>query len=161
MLYYFLERDWMELNDRIRSVNKKVEDAGKDVGESCSQGAETFHDNAPYEEAVRAMQLNSSRLRELVNIQQEAEVIPYPSNPNKVVIGSVVKVLDMDTDDLEVFQIGSYIAFFPKQISYTSPLAKLLLGVPKYHSKRGKVGDRERELLVLDIMESEDKHSEE
>ena len=151
MAYYFLREDLDILNQMIRRVHELVKDSGRQIGESCTEGAETYHDNFSYEEAVRTFSLNTARFMELIRIQGQIMLVEPDQNHKIVSIGSTVKILDMDTDELETFQIGSYLVFREGAISYTSPLARLLLGASLGYIRKGIIGSREREFLILEI----------
>lgn len=154
-MYYFLRKDLEMLDRMIADINNKVKQSGKDIGDSCHQSAETYHDNAPYEEAVRSMALYSTYLKSLWDIWNQSQVIEPAQNTDQVRIGHKVILLDMNTDELIKIRIGSYRVFDDNAISYTSPLAQLILGAPQGHIRKGMVGDRQRELMVLSI-EKED-----
>ena len=77
-MYYFLREDFEVLSRLVADINERVRQSGQDVGESCRQAAETYHDNAPYEEAMRSMEFNATRLQSLLVIQRNAEIIQAP-----------------------------------------------------------------------------------
>lgn len=49
-MFYFLPDDFEDLNDQIEQICERIEELGKEAGESCQQGAETWHDNFAFEE---------------------------------------------------------------------------------------------------------------
>ena len=51
MTRYFLREDFEGLNRKIEEILKEQRKAGQSMGESTRQGAETFHDNAPFDAA--------------------------------------------------------------------------------------------------------------
>ena len=44
-MFYFLPEDFEDLNDQIEQICEKIKELGKEAGESCQEGAETWHDN--------------------------------------------------------------------------------------------------------------------
>jgi transcription elongation GreA/GreB family factor len=156
-MFYFLQGDLDKLIIIINGIKQKLRESGQDIGESCRQAAETYHDNAPYEEAVRSFEFHSIRLSSLVEIRQSAEIIRPPENNDKVRVGHRVRILDMVSDEIICFTVGSYLVFSDDHVSYNSPLAKLLLGAKVGEIKSGRVGNRDRELLILEIIAPENK----
>ena len=128
-----------------------MKETGRQMGESCS-GGETFHDNAPYEEAVRNQGLLSTRLRALVSVRNEASIVaPNPSN-DTVSIGKTVTVQDALTRDVSTFRIGSYMTLTDETAaSYNSPIGRLLMGARIGEIRKGKIAGKERQLLVQEI----------
>lgn len=141
---YFLVDDLEILKKRIKAASEDYKQAAKDAGEACQQGAETTHDNFPFEQAQRDMGLHSQRVADLKRVFARAVVAPTQSVCDKTVgVGSIVKVLDFDTDEYRWIKIGSYLIFTSddkevllpdkrrvqmESISYNSPLGKVLFG---------------------------------
>lgn len=148
---YFLQVDIDDLNERIDKIMEQVQAAGQDMGISCRQSAETYHDNAPYEEAVRSFEFYTTRIRELIRIQREIRLILPPKTNKRVVVGTTVTVLDLVAQEQATFAIGSFLVFRPGRISYKSPLAKLLIGAGVGSIRKGVIADQERQFRVVKI----------
>jgi len=152
MNYYFLLEDLDKLNEHIFKINARIKNIGKEMGASCQEGAETFHDNFAFEDGERQQQMWSKRLNELLHINNNATIYKPDSKLNKVCIGSVVTLYDEVTEEIKTIQIGSYMTFNNgKSISYNAPLSKILLGAFEGDVRKGKIGDRFRSYEVLEI----------
>ena len=153
MPYYFLKEDLDALRARVRELEEDLRVVGRELGEACSQSAETWHDNAPYEEAVRESKLLSRRLKELVDVLREAELVTPPSSAAKrVSIGRNVTVLDLDTGEELAFTVGSYLVLDnAERRSYRAPLVRLLILAEEGDIREGKIGNRHRAFEVVRI----------
>jgi len=151
-MFYFLREDFEELNARIRKLYERIKKLGKEAGESCQEGAETWHDNFAFEESQRQQHMWSIQLHELIRIRNEARVIEPDPRTNKVSIGKVVTIQDIDTGEKRTFRIGSYRVFKKKEdVSYNAPLARILLGARVGEERKGRIGNREKRFRILKI----------
>ena len=124
--YFFLE-DIKVLEESIKDLRSKIKELGKEQAEAVKQSTEIFgHDDACQEAIYQERRVVSSRLEELTQIFNNSVVV-NPSDSYEVVrIGATVKLSDGRT-----LRVGSYmvLADYPiANISYNSPLGKLLLG---------------------------------
>lgn len=134
-MYYFLKADFDTLSAEIEKIVDTIKALGQEGGKSCSEGAETFHDNFAHEDSQRQQFMWSTRLRELIRIRNQSRVFE-PQIGDKVSLGTKVTVEDDNTGETRIMQIGSFMVFDNKEglvISYDAPLARMLIG--------GKVGD--------------------
>lgn len=150
-MFYFLENDLRQLDLEIQKLRDRVGEDGQAMGEGCNQAAETYHDNAPYEEAVRSFQMDSKRLHELLAIRSRAYPTTRSSDTKRVQIGLEVDIEDVITGEQQTLEIGSHTIFDDKRVSYRSPIAKLIIGAPKGAVREGKVGKTVKQLKILDI----------
>ena len=150
-MYYFFPNDLSELKRKIKQIEARVREDGNDMGDSCNQSAETYHDNAPYEEALRSFELGVNRLSDLKRIEHQARLISLPLNAKTVSAGTVVTILDLDGNQEQIFRIGSYLVFKDREISYRSPLAKLLIGAAVGDIREGKIGKVKKKFRILAI----------
>lgn len=142
--HYFLREDLEALNESIRDIDDRIRDVLRQSGDSCGEGADTWHDNFEYEEGQRGAYMWSNRLRELVALRATAElVIPAPSG-NEVLIGRIVTIEDESTKDISTFQIGSYMILKRRSgrevISYAAPVAAILIGAKAGDVRKGLIG---------------------
>jgi transcription elongation GreA/GreB family factor len=86
----------------------KSEKSGKEMGKSCQEGAETFHDNFAYEDGKRQQYMLSGRIRELIRIRNQARVLLDPPRGDTVSIGRTVTVEDEHTGETRTIKIRSY-----------------------------------------------------
>lgn len=147
-MYFFLKDDLLDIDKKVVELVDRLKKVGEMVGESCREGAETYHDNFGYEEGVRQMHMLSSEIKRLASIKKNAQVVDGNVKKDKVKIGCSVEYLDQDTKEIKKVFIGSYMILSPKPadylpISYMTPLAKILLN--------GKVGDIRQGLINFNL----------
>lgn len=90
-----------------------------------------LRENAEYEAAKHALNLNEIRIRELEEKVASAEIIDRSAiDKSKIFIGAKVKVLDLDYNDEEFYELTGSEESDPSagKISVNSPVAKALLG---------------------------------
>ncbi|OGI98633.1 hypothetical protein A3H53_01295 [Candidatus Nomurabacteria bacterium RIFCSPLOWO2_02_FULL_40_10] len=152
-MYYFLKEDLDELNRRLTDLRTKADLVKREKGEFTKQSAETWHDNAPFEEAERQYKLLSSQLGELLRLKEQAQEVEPPFSKNKVAIGLKVTFKDMASGALTTFMVGSYMVLVNEEsnISYASPLAQLILGARVGEIREGIVGSSWKTLKVTKI----------
>ncbi len=152
---YFTRGDYEKLQKKIRETEDKLDEVSKQIGEACQQSSETYHDNFPFEEAVRQQGLWSRKLRDLIDLQRDVEIVHPTADPAEVAIGSSVTVEDMTTGRQETYTIGSHgVAGYsdePNVISYDSPLGDCLMGAQKGNVRILKMPTRISHLLVKEI----------
>ncbi len=153
MTYYFLQEDFEALRARIQDLERELLEVGQEMGEACTQSAETWHDNSPYEEATRHAKFLSQRLRELVDIYNQARVVDPPNGgPKRVALGRMVTVQDLDTGEEMTFKVGSYLVLGNNGTrSYRAPLVRLIISAEEGEIREGQVAGRHRALEVLAI----------
>lgn len=149
--FYFLPEDFAALDRQIREISMKIREIGQEMGASCNEGAETYHDNFAYEDGERQQYMWSSRLRELVAIKNRARIVSEIPVPRKVSIGSRVTILDQETDEEKVLRIGSYMSFQKNTVSYAAPLARILLGSSTGEVRSGRIAGRVRQFEILAV----------
>ncbi len=141
-MYYFLREDFDGLIKEIAKIALRMKELGKEVGQSCKEGAETFHDNFALEDSHRQQRMWSTRLKELSDIRNQARVIDPPQK-DKVALGVTVTIEDENTGETRVMKIGSFMVFDDKDgsvISYAAPLARMIIG--------GKVGETKEAIIA-------------
>src|SRR3989344_1351490 len=139
MINYFLEEDFRGLNQEIAHICDKIKDAGREMGLSCQEGAETFHDNFAYEEGERQQYMWSKRLREIIAIRNNSRVVTPDSGTTRVSLGKKVTIRDNATGETKTFKIGSFMVFSQETetISYPAPLARLVIGAEAGEMREG------------------------
>lgn len=154
-MYYFLKKDFEALNIEIEKIAEKIKVIGKEMGKSCQEGAETFHDNFAFEDGERQQYMWSSRLRELIRIRNQARVAE-PKKGDQVSFGLTVTIQDVDTDEIQTLKIGSFMVFAKqeeKAISYNAPLARMLLSGKVGEIREAVIANKKRGFLILKIEE--------
>ncbi len=117
------------LNDIKKLKEIDIPSNVQDIQVSASYGDLT--ENAEYEAATERQGFLVSRLHELQVILSNTQLIdPSIYTPNKISFGLTFKIIDIDTEEENVFTlVGGYESNPSKnKISYNSPFAKLFLG---------------------------------
>jgi len=153
-MFYFLKEDFEELNAQIEKLCKKIREIGQEMGKSCQEGAETFHDNFAHEDGERQQYMWSNRLRELIRIRNNACVVDPDSRDDKISIGRLVTIEDEATGKTSTFRIGSYMVLKVQErstFSYNSPLVRMLIGAKKDETRKGVVAGKKKVFQILKI----------
>ncbi|KKR47323.1 MAG: Transcription elongation factor GreA [Parcubacteria group bacterium GW2011_GWA2_40_143] len=153
-MYYFLEEDFKDLNEKIIETINILEKIGKEMGESTTQSSETWHDNFGFEEAKRQYTIFHERLNELTDIRNRAKIVSADLLGNAVAIGKVVVLKDENTGKVETYKIGSYMIFkrLHGYVSYSAPLAKIILGAKAGEAKEGEIGGKKKIFKILTVI---------
>jgi transcription elongation GreA/GreB family factor len=150
--YFFLRHDFARLVEQIETIRTRIREFGQEMGASCGEGAETYHDNFAYEDGVRCQHMWSRRLRELLGILNRAVVVSPAADANRVAIGTTVTYLDLQTDTEHTMSIGSFMTFERAgMISYASPLGSSLVGAEVGDLRYRLLDGEQREMEVLDV----------
>lgn len=153
-MYYFLRKDFEALNAEIEKIADKIKEIGKEMGKSCQEGAETFHDNFAYEDGERQQYMWSGRIRELIRIRNQVRVILEPQKGETVSIGRTITVEDEHTGETRVMKIGSYMVLTEEEgevISYNAPLARMLVGGRVGDTKESVIAGKQKRFRILKI----------
>lgn len=150
-MYKFLTTDYHRLEEEIGKLKTRIKAIGKDMGDSCKEGAETFHDNFAYEQGERDQRMWSQKLREFERLKNHIQIV-QPSNSLVVSIGKRIKIQDGESKEVQMWTIGSYLTFDDGCISYAAPLAKLLIGARAGEMRTGNIGGSVYTFLVLEVI---------
>ncbi len=152
MRYYFLKHDYNELKNQIQYITDKIRAIGQEMGASCEEGAETFHDNFAFEDGERQQQMWTRRLNELRRVQQDAEIIEPSHRTDCVIFGKKVTIYDEALDQEKTVIIGSYLNFSNSgSISYNSPLARLIIGAEAGEVRQGMIAGKKKTVEIVEI----------
>jgi len=156
MTFYFLPADLRKLDLRIEEVKEHIRAVGREMGESCSEGAETFHDNFAYEDGERQLHMWTRRLQELRRVRERAREVTPAGPPEFVRIGRTVRVLELDSGRERTLRIGSYMDFNgDRNVSYASPLGRILVGAQEGDVREGRIAGGITRLEVLEVFADE------
>jgi transcription elongation factor GreA len=137
--YYCTEKGYIKLRDEIQRLDKLVKhDIAKEVAAAAAHG--DLKENAEYSAAKEKQAYYANKLRALqerfsgANVVRKEELLPE----NAVTFGKRVTIKDVNSGDERIFTfLGEGETDFEKGIiSYTSPLARALIG-----HKQGDVVD--------------------
>ena len=150
---YFLREDFEKLQAAIDEAEQRARNHGREMGISCDEGAETFHDNFAYEDSERRYKMWARRLKKLVEVRNAAQVIDPTDDTDRIAIGRTFTLLDFENDERRTFRVGSYISFDEKKttISYRSPLAKSLIGAFEGEIRSGRINGEERCFKIVKV----------
>ncbi|KKT75043.1 MAG: Transcription elongation factor GreA [Microgenomates group bacterium GW2011_GWA2_44_7] len=151
-MYYFLKEDFDALNLEIVKIADKIKEIGKEMGKSCQEGAETFHDNFAHEDGERQQRMWSERIRELIRIRNQARIIE-PQKHNTVSIGQIVTMEDERTGEMRIIKIGSYMTFVKEDnaVSYIAPLSRMLIGGKAGEIKEAVIAGKKKSFRIIKI----------
>jgi len=152
--YYFTLEDLEGLKQTMENIHNKVRDVGKEMGLSCQEGADTFHDNFAYEDGERQQIMLTRRYVELKKILNNAILAEKTDQINQAALGNVVTYIDLDTDEEKTIEIGSFMIFQENNgylVSYTSPLGKMIIGAKKGDIKNGRIGGKAKKIEIIKI----------
>lgn len=120
---------YRKLNEQLEKVKLDLEKAQFAVGEAAGQSHD-WHDNFPFEQAQRDVELYASQARTLQERLSLARFIEPNQDTKNVHVGNTVIVHFSDTEEPERFTILGINDSDNKQgwISYTTPIAQAMLG---------------------------------
>ena len=151
-MYLFPAEDLKRLQEEIDKIDKRIGEIGKEVGASTRDGGETSHDNFAFEQGQRQAAMWSVKLRQLVAIINNSEIVLPCRETDKVSIGLTVTVVDETTKEEDTFRIGGYMVFDEGvSISYEAPLAKIIMGARVGDFRTGKIADTIKMFRILEI----------
>ena len=150
--YFFTEEEYNNLLNKIKKIEEEIDRLGKEMGESCTEGAETYHDNFVYEEGIRQQHIWSGQLKKLRDIKNKVKVLEKNKiNTKNVYIGNTVTIKNNLSDEIITLKIGGYMTIEPNTISYKSPLAKILIGGKKDETRNGIINKEKTSFKILTI----------
>lgn len=124
--FFFLKEDHASLLTKMNNVLLELKRLGDEIGDSCSE-SETFHDNFDYEEGGRQQRMWTEHLIRLRDIKENSEIIKVNNSNDCIGIGKKVTLKSV-SGEVITKKIGSYMTFSTHDLSYRSPLAKMLIG---------------------------------
>uniref|UniRef100_A0A832LU61 Transcription elongation factor GreA n=1 Tax=Caldimicrobium thiodismutans TaxID=1653476 RepID=A0A832LU61_9BACT len=146
-----LEKLKKELEHLIKVERRKTIQA---IEEARAHG--DLSENAEYEAAKERQAYIEGRIQELQGLLAQAEIVPpLKEAPDKVQFGVVVKLLNLETNEVVTYKIvGPYEADPGNgSISINSPLAKALIGkeIGEEVKVQTPAGLRKFEILEIEI----------
>lgn len=147
-------QEGLELHKRkVALLEEKVREAGKEAGEQAGDNCD-WHDNFGYEEAKRSLELESQRLRSLRAEVHDRIMVEIQDQTETVQIGTTVVVAVAEEDGMQKeYTIGAFGESLPAEgfISYTSPLARGLIGMKSGDSKALQIAGKVLEIEVIEV----------
>ncbi len=152
-IVYLTEEKKKEFEDELHQLKfVKRDEVIKELQEARAQG--DLSENADYAAAREEQSFVEGRIQELEAYLDNVKIIESDCTKDSVVIGSVVKILDIDMDEEMIFRIVGSQESDPDsgKISNNSPIAKALLGekVGKTVSVEAPTSDYELKILEIE-----------
>lgn len=147
--YLFTEDDYDLLIKKISGLLEEIRRLGKEIGDSCDE-SETSHDNFDYEECGRQQKMWTNHLEQFKRIKENAEIVKGKTDRDYISIGDQVEIRAADGEIIKK-RIGSYLSFSKNDLSYGSPLAKLLMGKNIGDKVQGKINGKLSFFEILKI----------
>lgn len=158
MVYKFLMADFQALEKRLSEYENYLREARAGIGESTTYNSETWHDNPSFDEQQQLAKMWNTERGKLAHVRDDSEIVE-PSAPNGAAdVGSVVRIKDQSTQTVDTFLIASYMVIGggEDRISYSTPIAQLLLGHKAGDVVNGRIGSRRVTFEILSVSVSEE-----
>lgn len=153
MVFYFLEEDLKILDEQIERLTRKIKEIGKEMGESCQEGAETYHDNFAYEDGERQQTMWIKRVNELLKIRNAARIVRVGESAGHVGIGRIAVLVDQDTGAEKTICVSSFMTFNGENtVSYEAPLARMIMGAEVGDVRSGMLGGKKKIFEIVEII---------
>lgn len=151
--YFFLDEDIAGLEAEMASLSERIAEIRRSMGDAANQSSETWHDNAPMEEAQRDFSKWGTRLEKLAAVKERIVRVAPHEDAESVGIGSRVEFRDLGTGETRQITIGSYMVFEREggRVAYQAPIAALLMGARAGQTRKGKIGRAPVSFEVLSI----------
>ena len=149
--FYFLEKDFDELNNKIFTIQEEISRLGQEIAHSVDVSGETFHDNFVYDEGNRQQEMWSNELKKLLAIKNKSKVFQLPKEENKNIVMIGKNVLLLVNDKQIHIKIGSYINFDKKSISYASAFAQNVINLKQGEEKEFIINHKKTKVTVLEV----------
>ncbi len=151
-IVYLTEEKKKEFEDELHQLKfVKRDEVIKELQEARAQG--DLSENADYAAAREEQSFVEGRIQELEAYLDNVQIIEDDNSKDQVVIGSVVKIFDIDMEEEMVFRIVGSQESDPDsgKISNNSPIAKALLGKKVGEVVSVEAPNSDYELKILEI----------
>ncbi|MFV0425001.1 MAG: transcription elongation factor GreA [Bacilli bacterium] len=151
-IVYLTEEKKKEFEDELHHLKfVKRDEVIKELQEARAQG--DLSENADYAAAREEQSFVEGRIKELEAYLDNVEIIEEDSKKDIIVIGSIVKILDIEMEEEMIFRIVGSQESDPDsgKISNNSPIAKALLGKKVGNVVNVEAPNNEYEIKILEI----------
>ena len=152
--YYTTPAGFRRFLERMKSVASQYDAVVASNEDAADSGDNSvWHDNFAYEDNQRKMHQWAHQFHKLEVLKSKLVVIDLDPDPIQVKLGCEVIVYDMAEDSEKKYIIAGYEDGDPERnrISYTSPIAKAILGAKEGDLKKLKIKDKIKEFEILGI----------
>jgi transcription elongation GreA/GreB family factor len=144
------------LKKKIAVLEEKLRAVMKEKGHAAELDSNTWHDNFAFEEAQRQEQMLAFEIQRARAVLANARVIDVRKNLAVVTLGTKAKVEIMGRGMRTVTIVGYGEADLDSGcVAYNSPLGSCLIGAVAGDVRTYRVGERQFEVTVLEILNSE------
>ncbi|MAG24906.1 hypothetical protein CMI47_04930 [Candidatus Pacearchaeota archaeon] len=152
MTKYITSKSLARQRRLIQQLESKLQEKGKELGEAGSQGAESWHDNAPFEAARDEVMLQDKALSRAHEVIAGTQIRDYLRNVGDFVdYGVGVRFLrDGKLVDLKIVGYGDS-DVEEGRVLYESPIAKVLIGKKVGDEFEAEVAGRPAEIKVKEV----------
>lgn len=146
---YVLKDEYENLLFQKKELETQYKEQSKRKREACEQWAETWHDNADYEDAEYQQNLLWRRISDINNVIQNTKLLIIDNMWKDVVrIWSTVQLL---INNQEFRYTIWWYPTIPWRMSYMSPLWKLLIGKKEWANVEFIHENIKKEIIILSI----------
>lgn len=146
---YVLKDEYENLLLQKKELEYQYKEQSKRKREACEQWAETWHDNADYEDAEYQQSILGRRISDLNSIIQNTKLLIIENiDTEKVRIWSTVQLL---INNQEFRYTIWWYPTIPWRMSYMSPLWKLLIGKKEWINLEFTHENIKKNILILSI----------
>lgn len=146
---YVLKDEYENLLFQKKELEIQYKEQSKRKREACEQWAETWHDNADYEDAEYQQNLLWRRISDINNVIQNTKLLIIDNMWKDVIrIWSTVQLL---INNQEFRYTIWWYPTIPWRMSYMSPLWKLLIGKKEWANVEFIHENLKKEIIILSI----------
>ena len=146
---YVLKDEYENLLEQKKELEKQYKIQSKRKREACEQWAETWHDNADYEDAEYQQNLIWRRISDINSTIQSTKLLIIDNiEKDAIRIWSTVQLL---INNQEFRYTIWWYPTIPWRMSYMSPLWKLLIGKKEWDNVEFMHEKTKKEIIILSI----------
>ncbi|MEK7527283.1 MAG: GreA/GreB family elongation factor [Patescibacteria group bacterium] len=148
---YFTRRGWNKLQREKDELNKKLNRLQAQTAYVAEVGGDQYHDNASYDLLVIDIRGVDWRLTEAHCCLNQAVIVEPPSNADRVVIGTRVKIMrDGEETTWEIVGFGESDSD-RGLLAYNTPVASLLMGKREGAVISDTIAGRKTKIEIIEI----------
>ena len=149
----FLTREGLEKKiEAIRKLERELLEVEKQLGDSCAQSSETWHDNAPYETLRDLARQTNQRLNGAHRDIRNIEIVEYPREVNGQVKYGTGVVFERDGNVLDYKIVGHGDSDIDEErVLYEAPIAQALMSRREGESFNATVNSRVSHIKIIRV----------
>lgn len=153
MVNFFSPKGLERYRKHVAGLEETITHYEKQVGEATSQGAESWHDNAPYEALRDNIKISDKRAVDARKLFTNAQIREYPRELKEPIADYGVGVrINRDGKPADFKIVGHGDTDIDKgRILYESPLAKTLIGRREGETFKAEINGRVSEIRIEQV----------